>query len=117
MAAFCKRHWRTVAIIILCVLVVALGVVVVLQAAMLRSSGWTTELGNVAEGVQAVATLAAFGALWIAVREWRSGQQDRRDKEADQARLMVVEQVVNEDDSLAEGDMQIRNRSWGQSST
>ena len=73
----------------------ALAVVVVMQALMLRSRGWTVPLGNVAEwvaGVGAVAAfVAAFGALLYTAREWQAAQAERRGREADQARLIVAE--------------------------
>lgn len=71
------------------------GVVTVVQARMLTAHGWTAPLGNVAEGVAAAGSLASFLALLLAVSEWRSGRLDRRDQEADQARLMIAELVTD----------------------
>lgn len=68
-----------------------LAAAVVVQATMLRSRGWTVPLGNVAEWLAAVGTFAAFGALFLAAREWRASQAERRGGEANQARLIIVE--------------------------
>ncbi|BBX56952.1 hypothetical protein TM48_01435 [Mycobacterium shottsii] len=40
--------------------------------------------------VASVGSIAAFGALLVAVMEWRRGQSERRDQEADQARLVFL---------------------------
>jgi polyferredoxin len=78
-------------IILLAVLVMILAALVVVQAWMLLSNGWTVPIGSVADWLQAVATVAAFGALlFYASREWGRGQLERRDREADQARLIVM---------------------------
>ena len=45
--------------------------------------------------VSGVGSLAGFLALLLAVLEWRSGQVERRDREADQARLMIAELVTD----------------------
>ena len=59
------KSWRTWAVLLLAVLVMALAVVVVVQAVMLRSRGWTVPLGNVAEWLAAVGTV---GARFVAER-------------------------------------------------
>ncbi|WP_133054444.1 hypothetical protein [Mycolicibacter algericus] len=99
-----------------------LGVVVAVQAAMLHARGWRIALGSVPEWLAAFGTFAAFGALLIAAREWRAGQDERRslederraadaerralaatreaerqDNEVSQARLIIVEHVPYED--------------------
>jgi hypothetical protein len=40
--------------------------------------------------------MAAFGALFFAANEWRQSQAVRRDTEAGQARLIVIESVARE---------------------
>jgi hypothetical protein len=47
------------------------------------------EWGNVAGWVGGVGTFAAFTALVFTALEWRTGQADWREQEADQARLIV----------------------------
>jgi hypothetical protein len=74
-------------------LAMLLAVVVVVQAVMLRTRGWGVPIGNVAEWIAAVGALAAFGALFYAATEWRAAQVERRDSEAEQARLIIVEPV------------------------
>ena len=96
------QHWRkhapTVAAVATPLAVVA-GVVAVVQARMLTAQGWTVPLGNVAEWVSGVlsglGSVAAFGALYVAISEWRTGQVERRDREAGQARLMIAELVTD----------------------
>ena len=51
--------------------------------------------GNAPEWLAGIGTVAAFGALLVAALEWRAGQAERRDNEADQARLIVAESVVD----------------------
>ncbi len=85
-----RRHAVGLATV-LAVLVVVLGVVVVVQARMLLTRGWGVPLGNVAEWVGALGTLATFGAVFYAAREWRAAEAERRDRAADQARLIVTE--------------------------
>lgn len=58
----------------------ALTVVTVVQARMLLTRGWSVPLGNVAEWVAGVGALAAFGALFYAAREWRTAQEERRER-------------------------------------
>ena len=55
--------------IALAVVVLVLAALVVVQAWMLLSQGWTIPIGSVADWLQAVGTLAAFGALFYAARE------------------------------------------------
>jgi hypothetical protein len=118
----------------LTILVASLTIIVIVQATMLRSTGWTVPIGNVAEWVAAVSTLAAFGTLTYAGREWKSKVEDRnslehdrqaadkerqalarerederRDRESEQARLIVPEIV--EDQGYNEYEVVVRNRS------
>jgi hypothetical protein len=44
-------------------------------------------------GIAAIGVVAAFGSLRIVRREWESEQGERRDQLANQARLIVVEEV------------------------
>jgi hypothetical protein len=122
------RNWRTWAIF-LALLVMVLAGVVVVQALMLRSRGWTIPLGNVAEWVAGIGTMAAFGALFFAAQEWRSGQEERRslelerqkaeaerralaetreaerrDNEMNQARLIIVQPAPYEDRTFGGSD-------------
>lgn len=87
MGEWLERHLGNVLIV---VAVSALIVVIGIQSAMLHAQGWRLELGSLADWVQAVGTLAAFGALLYAAREWRASQAERRDARADQARLIVM---------------------------
>ncbi|WP_454789803.1 hypothetical protein [Mycolicibacterium lutetiense] len=87
MGEWLERHLGNVLIVVaVSVLVVVIGI----QSAMLHAQGWRVELGSLADWVQAAGTVAAFGALLFAAREWRASQAERRDTEADQARLMVM---------------------------
>jgi hypothetical protein len=96
---WCKRHAGWLAIIFAVLAVVLLGVVC-FQAWMLHSRGWRIALGTVPEwgsaaftGIAAIGVVAAFGSLRIVRREWESEQGERRDQLANQARLIVVEEV------------------------
>jgi hypothetical protein len=89
-----RKHAPTLAAVFAPLTVVG-GVVAVVQARMLTAKGWTVPLGDVAEWVSGVGSLAAFGALFVAASEWRSGQVERRDREADQARLIIAELVTD----------------------
>lgn len=89
-----RKHAPTLALVFAPLTVVGGGVAVV-QGRMLTAQGWTVPLGNMAEWVSGVGSLAGFLALLIAVSEWRSGQVERRDREADQARLMIAELVTD----------------------
>jgi len=108
---WCKRQAGTLAVA-LGVSVVILAVVVGVQAAMLYARGWRIAWGTVPEGAAAFGSVAAFGALWVAAQEWRSGQRERRavdqerrdlaaareaerrDHVMSQARLIIVEPVA-----------------------
>jgi membrane protein implicated in regulation of membrane protease activity len=98
-----KRHagWIAVA---LGVLSLALLAVVGFQAWMLRSQGWRIVLGALPDWVTAVLTgvtafgvLAAFGTLRIGRKEWETHQKERRDQQANQARLIIVEALKRAD--------------------
>jgi hypothetical protein len=65
--------------------------VVCFQAAMLHSRGWRMVMGSFPEYLAAVGSLATFGVLWFAASEWRRGERERRDREARQAELIVVD--------------------------
>jgi hypothetical protein len=83
-----KRHAGVLSVVF-AVVALTLLVVVVVQALMLRSRGWTVQWqwGNVAEWVAGVGTLAAFGALFYAAREWGIAHAERRDRiQADRRR-------------------------------
>jgi hypothetical protein len=49
--------------------------------------------GSFPDYIAALGTAAALGAVYIAAREWRSNHAERRASEADQARLIVLEQI------------------------
>lgn len=114
----------------------ALGVVVLAQWSKLHHRRITADWGSVPEWVAAFGTVAAFGALLIASRQWRDGQSERKLLEADrraadkerrelaarraamaiddemsQARLIVVEPLPNEQRIKAhpaEPDLKVR---------
>lgn len=75
--------------------------------------------GNAPEWLSAIATIAAFGALLFAALTWRAGQAERRSRDADQARLIVVEPEDPDIPAtpgykvpiLKERDFVVRNRS------
>jgi hypothetical protein len=71
-------------------------VVAVIQRIELQDKHLHVQWGSVPDWVQAVGTIAAFGALLYAAREWRDGQTERRDREADQARLVLAERYLQE---------------------
>lgn len=52
--------------------IVVLGALALAQWGELRRQGMPPEWGNVPEWVAGIGLLAAFGALYIAAREWRS---------------------------------------------
>lgn len=106
--AWLQRHAARL-LVALAVLIVVLAVVVVAQALMLRADGWTVPLGNVAEWIGGFGSMAAFGAVLFAALEWRAGQAERRDEEANQARLIIVEPASEH--SRIPQTLVIRNRS------
>jgi hypothetical protein len=94
-----ERHAGWLAILFASLAFILLAVVSV-QAVMLHSRGWRLVMGSLPEWVSAGGTviaafgvLAAFGSLRIVRREWESQQAERRDELANQARLIVVEDV------------------------
>jgi membrane protein implicated in regulation of membrane protease activity len=96
---WCKRHAGWLAIGFAIVAIVLLGVAA-FQAWMLHSQGWLIALGTLPDwvtaaftGVAAIGVLAAFGSLRIVRGEWKSQQDERRDQQANQARLIIVEAV------------------------
>lgn len=97
-------------------LAVVLSAAVTVQAVMLHAKGWRLQFGTLPDWVAGVGTLgafmAAFGALTIAVREWRAGQEGRRDQEAEQARLIIAEPVdTPRSVSPNRSDVVVRNHS------
>lgn len=76
-------------------LFIALVSLILSAVALIESVGQLNPAwGTVPEWLAATGSLFAFGALVVAVSEWRSGQQERRDREADQARLIIVEPII-----------------------
>jgi hypothetical protein len=69
------------------------GLVAGVQRVQLHDRHLWVDWGTVPEWIAGIGSLIAFGALLVAVWEWRSGQVERRDREADQARLIIVEPV------------------------
>lgn len=88
--------WPVVAVAGWCIAVV-LGVVAGVQAAELQNHHLYIDWGNFPEWLQGVGTFAAFGALYFAANEWRAQRIERRDAEADQARLILVEPAIASD--------------------
>jgi len=98
---------------VLAMLSLVLAVLALVQWGELRRAGMPPDWGDVPAWVSAFGSLAAFGALFIAALEWRSGQADRRrldeerralaaareseqqDHEMSQARLIIAEPVNN----------------------
>ena len=81
--------------------VVGLVVVVVVQAFMLRSDGWTVPLGNVAEWLGAIGGIATVGALvvaWLVYRQDVNARREdiihRQDAERRQQAEMVTAWIV-----------------------
>ena len=78
-----------------------------------------TEVGAEFVARLGIATIAAFGALLFAALTWRAGQAERRSRDADQARLIVVEAADADIPAppgykvpiLTERDFVVRNRS------
>lgn len=111
-----RASWLAISFAALALVLVA---VICVQAAMLHSRGWRMSLGTLPEYLAAVGSLATFGVLWFTAAEFRRGQRERRDREAGQAQLIVVEHVPYEDHTWggsnppAPGrrDVVIRNRS------
>jgi hypothetical protein len=69
----------------------AFGAVAAIQHIELDKRHLHVEFGNLAEWLAGVGSLAAFGALFYASREWRQSQLERRDQQADQARRVIAE--------------------------
>ena len=88
-----RKHAPTLAAVFALLAVVGGGVAVV-QGRMLTAQGWIVRWG-MCPNRYGRGFLAGFLALLIAVLEWRSGQVERRDREADQARLMIAELVTD----------------------
>lgn len=84
--------WQVVASLGWCV-AVAFGAVIAIQRVELDKKHLHIEFGNLAEWLAGAGSLAAFGALFYASRQWRQAQIERRDQQADQARLIVAEPV------------------------
>ncbi|BBY67356.1 hypothetical protein [Mycolicibacterium helvum] len=76
---------------------IAFGATAAIQHIELADRHLHIEWGNAAEWASGVfggvAAVAAFGALFYAAREWSATQTERRDNEADQARLIVAQPV------------------------
>lgn len=100
------KVWRALAVTLAAMLSV-LGGGLLIHAGVVEWGG-EPQFGNVAEWIAAVGTVAAFGALFLAVREWLAGQAERRDEEANQARLIIVEPAV---EGSYSGELVVRNRS------
>jgi hypothetical protein len=96
---WCKHHLGLLAVVFT-VLTLALLVIVGIQAVMLYNEDFRPALGNFAEYLTALGSLSTFGVLWFAAREWRRGESERRDSEAGQARLIVVDHVPHVDRSF-----------------
>jgi hypothetical protein len=69
------------------------GVVAAIQHVELDKHHLHIEFGNLAEWLAGGGSLAAFGAIFYASLEWRQAQIERRDQQADQARLIIAEPV------------------------
>jgi hypothetical protein len=67
------------------------GVVAAIERIQLQNRHFHIEWGNAAAWLGGVGAFAAFGALFYAALQWRVAQTERRDREADQARLIVTE--------------------------
>jgi hypothetical protein len=85
-----RSGWRTTAAVAV-PLAVSFGVVAAIQRIELQNRHLHVNWGTVPEWLAGVGTFAAFGALLFAAREWRAAQVERRDREASQARLIIVE--------------------------
>jgi hypothetical protein len=111
-----RQQWNVVTwvlaalTLIFAALAVTFGAIVLVQWAELRSRDMPPAWGTIFAGVGAVGTLIAFGALLVTVLEWRAGHNERRDREADPARLIVAEPVGG-DDPVAADNIVIRNHS------
>lgn len=116
------RHtwWRVLAILGWSI-AAAFAVTSAIQSIQLADTHLRIEWGNAAEWSASVfgglAAVAGFGALFYAAREWSAGQAERRDNDADQARLIMVEpadQGINAQPVWqfpADDDVVIHNRS------
>lgn len=71
--------------------VVVLGLIVGSQAVMLYRDAWRPALGTFPDWMAGIGSLATFGALAFAAREWRATQAERRERTGDQARLVVIQ--------------------------
>lgn len=107
-----KRHAGKIAAS-MAALAVGLGAVVAVQAVMLHTQGWRIQLGTLPDWISSVATsggfLAAVGAVLYAARQWRSTQSERRTREGDQARLIVIQ--PNDSDNIHDESVVVRNHS------
>lgn len=71
-------------------LAVVLGLTAAVQGVELQERHLHANWGKVPDYLTGLGAVAAFGALLIAALEWRQSQAERRDREADQARLIVA---------------------------
>src|SRR5690348_11754401 len=85
-----RIQWPIVALLGWC-LAGVFGALAGIQRVELDKQHFLVQWGNAAEWLAGVGTVAGFGALFYAAREWGAAQGERRDREAEQARLVVVE--------------------------
>lgn len=86
------------------------GLIAVIQRFELYDRHLGLDWGTVPDWLAGASSLIAIGALTVAVWEWRSGQVERRDREADQARLVIVELAKPEPVSAYEDPNQLRSQ-------
>jgi hypothetical protein len=103
-----RIRWRILAVLGWC-LAGAFGTVAAIQRIELHDKHLYFQWGNAAEWAAAVGTTATFGALFYAALEWRAAQAERRDREADQARLIVTEHP--DPDNFRDESVVVRNHS------
>lgn len=105
-----RIRWPIIALVG-CSLAIVFGVTAAIQRIELQDRHLHIEWGNTAEWVAGVGTFAAFGVLLVAALQWRSDQADRRDHEADQARLIIIEPVKPRNAPPNESHVVVRNHS------
>ncbi|MBB3751029.1 hypothetical protein FHT44_003524 [Mycolicibacterium sp. BK634] len=84
--------------------------VAAIQSIELHDRHLFVEWGTVPAWLAGLGAFASFGVLALGLREWNTAQRERRDRDADQARLIIAEPLPLGAEAV-EGDFVIRNHS------
>jgi hypothetical protein len=78
-------------------LTLVFAVVSIIQRIQLQDRHLYVNWGSVPDWLTGLGAFAAFGVLFLGLNEWRAAQRERRDREGDQARLIIAEPVLDEE--------------------